>query len=94
MLADPPTTGAPEATPPHLLQGPPPEWYGEPAWDRRDIKRGATDLGGHRALLESRSSDQRRAWRQNQGAQAALQQAIKAVLVQLYEKHQEVGCCC
>ena len=78
---------------PPRLQGPPPAWYGRSTWDARDIKGidgNSVDLSSHRALLRNRTSEQRREWRHNEAAQAALRESIKAVLVQVYVEHEEV----
>jgi transcription elongation factor SPT6 len=43
-----------------------------------------------RGVFLRRSKDERRAWRDSEDAQGALQQAIRTVLSAMYEKHEEV----
>ncbi|EFN54675.1 hypothetical protein CHLNCDRAFT_58171 [Chlorella variabilis] len=74
------------------VQGPPPAWYGRPDWSSRDLANKLSDIGSHRALYVGRneSGERAREWRHNEAAQAELRQAIQAVLLQVYEKHEEI----
>ncbi|GAB4816099.1 hypothetical protein N2152v2_003145 [Parachlorella kessleri] len=73
------------------VEGPPPPWYGSERWHHGDLKGDPhTELHGQRGIFKGRDREGRKAWRHNAAAQEGLRASIRAVLQELYERHNEV----
>ena len=71
------------------VEGAPPSWFG-PSWSPESMRGGLTDTSSNRGLFLGRFGNDFEMWLENEEAQKALKDSIKALLVRKFRDHEEI----